>query len=121
QSADEVKFLSRGKGYTLFLTPDEAVFSLRKSDEKPDASVLRMKLVGANAKARLSGQQELKGKVNYMIGNDRTKWRTNVPTFRKVQYNDVWSGVDMVWYGTQTELEYDFHVNPGSEVSQLRI
>jgi hypothetical protein len=121
QSADDVKFLSRGKGYTLFLTPDEAVFSLRKSDEKPDASVLRMKLVGANTNAKLSGQQELQGKVNYMIGNDRTKWRTNVPTFRKVQYNDVWSGVDMVWYGTQTELEYDFHVNPGSEVSQLRV
>ena len=116
-----MQFLSRGKGYTLFLTPDEAVFSLRKSDQKADASVLRMKLVGANANAELSGQQELQGKVNYMIGNDRTKWRTNVPTYRKVQYNDVWPGVDMVWYGTQTELEYDFVINRGSEVSQVRL
>src|SRR6185503_2351641 len=96
-----------------------AVFSLRNTEKK--SSVLRMNLVGADAKAQLDGEQELKGKVNYLIGNDRTKWRTGIPTFRKVHYDDVWPGVDMVWYGTQTELEYDFVVNPGSDVSQLRI
>ena len=67
-----------------------------------------MKLVGADANAELGGEQELQGKVNYMIGNDRAKWRTGIPTFRKVRYDDVWSGVDMLWYGTQTALEYDF-------------
>ena len=116
QSDKAVEFLSRGKGYTLFLTPTEAVFSLRNK-----ASVLRMNLVGADANARLNGEQELQGKVNYLIGNDRTKWRTGIPTFRKVHYDDVWPGVDMVWYGTQTELEYDFVVKPGSDVSPLRI
>ena len=119
QSDEAVEFLSRGKGYTLFLTPTQAVFSLRNTDKK--ASVLRMNLVGADANAQLDGEQELQGKVNYLIGNDRTKWRTGIPTFRKVHYDDVWPGVDMVWYGTQTELEYDFVVKPGSDVSQLRI
>src|SRR5215510_14441294 len=116
QSADQVQFLSRGKGYTLFLTSNQAVLSLRDK-----SSVLRMKLVGANAKAELSGQQQLQGKVNYLIGNDRSKWHTDIPTFRKVQYDDVWPGVDMLWYGSQSALEYDFVVNPGSEVSQIRI
>jgi hypothetical protein len=119
QSDKAVEFLSRGKGYTLFLTPTQAVFSLRNTDNR--ASVLRMNLVGANAKAQLDGEQELQGKVNYLIGNDRTKWRTGIPTFRKVHYDDVWSGIDMVWYGTQTELEYDFVVKPGSDVSRLKI
>ena len=119
QSDEAVKFLSRGKGYTLFLTPSEAVFSLRNSEKK--ASVLRMNLVGADANAQLAGEQELQGKVNYMIGNDRSKWRTGIPTFRKVHYDDVWPGVDLIWYGTQTELEYDFVVKPGSEVSTVRI
>jgi hypothetical protein len=119
QSDKAVKFLSRGKDYTLFLTPTEAVFSLRSSDKK--ASALRMSLVGADANARLDGEQELQGKVNYLIGNDRAKWRTGIPTFRKVHYDDVWPGVDMVWYGTQSELEYDFVVKPGSEVSQVRV
>ncbi|HJT26904.1 MAG TPA: SBBP repeat-containing protein [Pyrinomonadaceae bacterium] len=118
QSAKQVKFLSRGQGYTLFLAPDEAVFSLRNSAKK---SVLRMKLVGADANAELNGQQALQGKVNYLIGNDRKKWRTGIPTFRQVQYNDVWTGIDMVWYGTQSELEYDFVVKPGNNVSKIRL
>jgi hypothetical protein len=116
QSADDVRFLSRGKGYTLFLTPREAVLSLRKQ-----SSVLRMKLVGANANAELSGQQELQGKVNYLIGNDRSKWHTDIATFRRVQYEDVWPGIDMLWYGSQTALEYDFVVSPGAEVSRVRL
>lgn len=119
QSADAVKFLSRGKGYTLFLTPTEAVFSLRNNETK--ASTLRMRLVGADANAQLSGEQELQGKVNYMIGNDRAKWHTAIPTFRKVHYDNVWPGVNMVWYGTKSELEYDFVSKPGSDVSQIRL
>jgi len=116
QSADAVQFLSRGKGYTLFLTANEAVLSLRNT-----SSVLRMRLVGANANAELSGREELQGKVNYLIGNDRKKWHTDIPTFRRVQYDDVWPGVDMLWYGSQTALEYDFVVNPGGEVAQVRV
>ena len=118
QSAKQVKFISRGQGYTLFLTPDEAVFSLRNSEKK---SVLRMKLVGADANAELNGQQALQGKVNYLISNDRKKWRTSIPTFRQVRYDNVWTGIDMVWYGTQSELEYDFVVRPGNNVSQIRL
>lgn len=116
QSAEPVQFLSRGKGYTLFLTPSEAVLSLRNK-----SSVLRMKLIDANANAELNGQQELQGKVNYLIGNDRSKWHTGIPTFRKVQYANIWPGIDMLWYGKQSALEYDFVVNPGSEVSQIRV
>ena len=119
QSAEAVKFLSRGKGYTLFLTPTEAVFSLRHTDKK--TSTLRMKLVGADANAQVDGKQELQGKVNYMIGNDRTKWHTGIPTFRKVHYDNVWPGVDLVWYGMKSELEYDFVIKPGSDASQVRL
>ncbi|HKU76001.1 MAG TPA: SBBP repeat-containing protein [Pyrinomonadaceae bacterium] len=119
QSAEAVKFLSRSKGYTLFLTPTEAVFSLRNNEKK--TSTLRMKLAGANANAHVTGEQELQGKVNYMIGNDRAKWHTGIPTFRKVHYDDVWPGVDLVWYGTKNELEYDFVIESGSNVSQIRL
>ena len=118
QSADPVKFLSRGKGYTVFLTPTEAVFSLRDKDRK---AVMRMKLVGANRDAHIEGEQPLVGKVNYLIGNDRSKWRTNVPTFQRVRYGDIWPGIDLVWYGTQTAMEYDFVVKPGSDLAQIHL
>lgn len=121
QSAKPVKFLSRGNGYTVFLTPTEAVFSLRPVREQASRAVLRMKLAGANQNALVEGQQTLPGKVNYMIGNDRSQWHTNIPTFRQVRYTNTWPGVDMVWYGTQNKLEYDFVIKPGSDVSTVRL
>ena len=98
----EVKFLSRGRGYTLFLTPDEAVLALVKAPG--DQTVLRMTLVGASPSPRVTGLEELPGKVNYFIGNDPAKWRTNVPTYAKVKYEAVYPGVDLVYYGNQREL-----------------
>jgi Beta-propeller repeat/Abnormal spindle-like microcephaly-assoc'd, ASPM-SPD-2-Hydin len=127
-----VKFLSRGSGYTLFLTDDEAVFSWRGREPKPNASpvtdrlhpkavvpktgaVLRMKLVKANHAAKMTGSDELPGKSNYFIGNDPKKWRSNLPTYAKVKYEGVYPGIDLVYYGNQRQLEYDFIVAPGAD------
>ncbi len=109
------KFLSRRMGYELLLTGDEAVLSLGKA--APDAADgLRMKLVGANARAAVTGADELPGKSNYFIGNDPKKWRTNVPNYAKVKYQNVYPGVDLVYYGNQGgQLEYDFVVAPGAD------
>src|SRR5262245_29983630 len=72
QSAKQVKFLSRGQGYTLFLTPNEAVFSLRNSERDP--SVLRMKLAGADANAELDGKEGMQGQVTHLSGKGRNEW-----------------------------------------------
>lgn len=72
-----------------------------------------MKFVGANAEPQVLGVDELPGKSNYFIGNDPTKWRTNVPSYAKVKYMGVYPGVDLVYYGNQQHLEYDFVVAPG--------
>ncbi len=137
QSDPQVKFLSRGNGYSLFLTSTEAVLALRKPENKidaksprspgiarpainaanqPEASVLRVKLVGANGKARSEGIAPLAGRSNYLIGNDPKNWRTNVPNYGKVAYRDVYPGIDLTYYGTnQRQLEYDFIVAPGAD------
>jgi hypothetical protein len=70
QTDKQVKFLSRGNGYSLFLTPTQAVLSLRQAGKKPKASILRMQIVGANAGAKVTGQGMLPGTVNYFRGND---------------------------------------------------
>ena len=128
-----VKFLSRGPGYDLFLTGDEAVLSLRKpraieKDQRrkaPDAevregSVLRLKMIGANARAEVEGQDELPGKINYLTGNDPEKWQRNIPTYRKVYYKDVYPGIDLVYYGNQRQLEYDFVIAPGANPKVIK-
>ncbi len=108
QTDSRVKFLSRGPGFTLFLTQSEAVFSTQSS------TVLRMKLARANGSEAIEGVGQLPGKSNYFIGNDPRKWRANVPSYSKVKYKNVYSGIDLVYYGNQQELEYDFIVSPGA-------
>jgi len=120
QTDPSVKFLSRGDGYALFLTADSAVFKLRASGDK-SAAVVRMKLAGANPGAKLSGGEKLPGTVNYFIGNDSSKWTTNAGTFGKVNYQQIYPGIDLVYYGTQRQLEYDFIVTPGADPKQISL
>jgi Carboxypeptidase regulatory-like domain/Calx-beta domain/Beta-propeller repeat len=125
QTDAQVKYLSRGSGYSLFLTADEAVLSLQQdrtvsanddgTQQRRSANdVLRVKLLGASRSARVTGSDELPGKSNYFIGNNPRKWRTNVATFARVQYRDVYPGVDLVYYGQQRQLENDFVIAPGA-------
>jgi len=139
QSDPQVKFLSRGQGYSLFLTDSAAVLALTKGNPsskkldprspaaKPPKSetakndVLRMELAGANPGLRVSGAGQLPGKTNYFIGNDPSKWRSNLPTYAKVKYTAVYPGVDLVYYGNQRQLEYDFVVAPGADPRPVKL
>jgi hypothetical protein len=124
QADRRVKFLSRGQGYTLFLTDDSAVLKLQgetkstslKDQDAPetDLAVLRMKLVGANPSTTVVGVDEQSGKSNYLIGNDASKWHTGVVNYSKVRYQNAYPGIDVIYYGNQQQLEYDFVVAPGA-------
>jgi hypothetical protein len=127
----QVKFISRGDGYTLFLTPDEAVLALRgalkQSDQgkrglsesrpaKIESEMLRIRLVSANPGARIEAEGRLESKSNYFVGRDPKNWHANVPNFARVKYRGVYSGIDLVYYGaSQRQLEYDFVIAPGAD------
>ncbi|HJP91959.1 MAG TPA: SBBP repeat-containing protein [Pyrinomonadaceae bacterium] len=127
QTDPQVDFISRGSGYTLFLMPREAVLALRAASASPTtgdgrnrhesaaSAVLRMKFVGSEEKPRVAGQEELPGKVNYFIGKDPKQWRAGISTYAKVAYENLYPGVDLVYYGNQRQLEYDFVVRPGAD------
>src|SRR5258706_16150221 len=127
QTDKDVHFLSRGPGYSLYLTAGEAVLVLAEPnpDAKHDAKArvksvaLRMGLVGAARKPVVSGLDEQPGRANYFIGKDPAKWRTNVPTYAKVHYQNVYPGIDLVYYGNQRQLEYDFVVAPGADPNKI--
>ena len=119
QTDPSVKFLARGKGYILFLTDKNAVFALDKG--RHTASVMRMSLLGANAHPDFSGLEELPGKSNYLIGNKPENWHVNIPNYRKVAERNIYPGIDLVYYGTQRQLEYDFVIAPGASPNQIQI
>ncbi len=145
QADPQVKFLSRGLGYELFLTGDEAVLALSgpQTESHRDAtvhaaiasshfskrrlpqravSVLRVKLAGSNPNPRIEGADPLPGKANYFIGKDPNKWVTGISTFSRVRYHEVYPGIDLVYHGSgQGRLEYDFVVAPGADPERIRL
>jgi len=140
QSDARVRFLSHTADSTLFLTPSEAVFTLsapsarfssqcvqckdRKAGqtaEKLSLVALRMQMVGANPKATALTRQPLTGRTNYFIGKDSRKWHAGVPTFGRVGFHNVYRGVDLVYYGNQKHLEYDFIVAPHADPKQIQL
>lgn len=111
----QIDFISRGSGYTLFLSPREAVLALRAKRDSAATAVLRMKFAGSEAKPRAAGKDQLPGKINYLTGKDPKQWRTGISTYAKVAYENLYPGVDLVYYGNQRQLEYDFVVSPGTD------
>ena len=139
QTDAQVKFLARGQGYGLFLTPREAVLSLRvaqaktaqarkpapgkgaKADEPARSAVVRMRLAHANSHPELSGLDPVPGTSNYFIGNDPGKWQTEIAHYARVKYAAVYPGIDLVYHGNQRQLEYDFVLAPGADPKRIEL
>lgn len=122
QTDERVKFLARGKGYALFLTGAGAVLSLKDPEtSRPAQAVLNIGLEGANDQPRARGLGDTGGRTNYITGKDPSKWRTDVPNYDKVRFDSVYEGIDIVYYGNNRELEYDFIVEPGADPSVIRL
>jgi len=136
QTDARVRFLARGGGMTAFFTDTETAMVLRRSRhadklqapgrEKPDPedveqTAVRMKLEKASQPRRMIGLEKLPGISNYFIGNDPTKWHTDVPRYARIQYEGVYPGIDLVWYGNQRRLEYDFVVAAGADPKQIQV
>jgi beta-propeller repeat-containing protein len=124
QTDAKVKFLSRGAGYNLFLTQSEAALTLRRESSRSGGgaqSTVRMKLIGADPASQMEGLDRLPGRSNYIIGRDAGRWRKNVESFAKVRYLGVYAGIDLIYYGDQRQLEYDFLVAPGADPNVIRL
>ena len=130
QTDNNVRFVSRGSQSTLFLTDNEAVFELvnhgksqlASARSKIDSSdVIRMQLNGVRPGVRVAGQEMQEGTVNYLIGNDESKWHTSIPTYSRVKYEGVYPGIDLVYHGDHQRLEYDFVVAPNADPTHIRL
>jgi len=111
QDNEAVSYLSRGKGYTLFLTPSEAVLAMAGGED-----VLRISLSLVESASVPSGEQAQTTKSHYLRGNSRSNWHTGVPHFGQVRYASVYPGIDMVYRPSGGgRLEYDFEVQAGAD------
>jgi hypothetical protein len=125
----QVQFASRGAGYSLYLTGQQAVLDLSQQVVEPGSAqpvvqgnVFRTVFVGANPNAAATGLNPLPGVSNYFVGSDPSQWHTNVANYSEVLYHGLYPGIDLVYYGNQEgQLEYDFIVAPGADPSAIHL
>jgi Beta-propeller repeat/Domain of unknown function DUF11 len=136
------KFLVRGSSYGLYFGAQGAILSLpsqaslnQPSQKKPRSASqsqslspsalhfdqIEMKLAGANANAAVTAIDPLPGKTNYLIGADPAKWHRGIPQFARLRYENIYPGINLVFYGNQGRLEYDFQVAPGADPAQAEL
>ena len=137
QTGGSFPFLARGRACNFFVGPTEAVLVLTRQESSPSRAhrepgavsshpelasrELRFEFVGANCTAAVSGTEELPGKANYFLGQDPAGWRTSVPLFGRVRVGQIYPGVDLVYYGNEQRLEYDFVVAPQADPGRIAI
>ncbi|MBI4911016.1 MAG: hypothetical protein HY820_45825 [Acidobacteria bacterium] len=132
QSDEEVKFIARGVGQQIFLMGNEAVMVMHRRMPGKDgrytrafaeysARPIRMKMEGAQAPEKAEGIGRLASYSNYFLGPDPAKWRSRVPHYEKASFTNVYAGIDLVYYATQKQLEFDFIVKPGADPDSIRL
>ncbi|MBI1761658.1 MAG: SBBP repeat-containing protein [Acidobacteria bacterium] len=119
QMAAEVRFFARGQGYGVYLTGQEAVLHLPSDNGSCNAQA-RLRWLNAQPSTP-EPLDALPGKSNYFIGNDPRQWRTDVPTFERVRYRQLYPGIDLIFYGRQRALEYDFVLAPQADAAQINL
>jgi hypothetical protein len=117
QTDASVKFISRGDRFGLFLTETEAVVSL--GGRSP--VLVRMQLTGQSPHPQISGSGLQPGTSQYFKGSVAAKWQESVPHFLKVDYKNVYPGIDLTYYGNQRQLEYDFTVAPHANPKAIEL
>jgi len=122
QVDSQIRYLAHAGHATIYFSPAETVLALMSHDsqKKPELSVLRLKWIGANYRAQIMAEHPLTGRINYLIGHDPSQWRTDIPTYARVRYRDLFPGVDAVFYGKEGEIEYDMVLAPGVDPAKIR-
>jgi hypothetical protein len=145
QTDPQVKYVARGRGYTVFLTANDTVLAVHSSSPAVDTRVaqnhgvarttrpaadratasdrtaaIHMRLKGGNPQSQIIAGSQLPGHSNYFIGADRRQWHANVPRYARICYREAYPGVEMAFYGAQNQLEFDFIVAPGASPDPIR-
>jgi hypothetical protein len=131
QAGSDTRFLARSPNYTVLLGDTQATVVFQEASQRPRIGraiqssravmgSLLLNLIGATRSGDATGENVLAARSNYFIGNDPALWHTNIPTYSRVRYSSIYKGIDLVYYGNDENLEYDFILHPGSDSETIR-
>jgi len=119
----KIKFYETGSGHATSFAKNGIYLTLDNGPRLtvPPSEPVRFKMIphGANSDPEITAEGLQKARVNYFIGNDPQKWRTRLPTYQSVVYKEIYPGINMKFYGTNRQLEYDIVVGPGADPSKI--
>jgi hypothetical protein len=121
QIASEYDYVSRGPNYALLLNRSSATLLSHSNNSQPSMSMIRIRFVGAHPGAPPRPLKRLATHTNYLIGNDSGRWKTNVPNYARIVYEGLYAGVDLIYHGSDGQLEFDFLLQPGADAESIRI
>lgn len=122
QIDENVKFYIRGTNYGFYFTPQEAVMSFSSQNTSEIKGVnLGLQFLDANPDVKIEGLSKASGMINYFAGKDESKWITNLPSYERIMYKDLWKGIDLVFYSKNNALKYDFILHPGASVEDIKL
>ena len=121
QADGRVQFVSRGAGYELALAPTDLSILISSASDKifSERSLLRIRFPGSDTKSTAQAVDPLPGRSHYYLGRDPNRWRTDIPHYRKVLYKSVYPDIDLLYYGNQGQLEFDFVLAPGADPTEI--
>ena len=129
QFGSDIRYAARGANYGLFVSANGPFLQLSKPvrkngdkthSHKPQSSLLGIAFKGTNTRSELYGEEEMQSKSFYFIGNDPSKWHSNVPHYAKIHQKEIYPGVDIVYYGVNGSLEYDFELRPWASANNIQ-
>jgi hypothetical protein len=118
QADDAVRYYAQGAGYGFYFTRGGPALSFTKGER---GASLALNFLGADPNATLVAGEQLPGKINYLSGGDPNEWQQGLPTFGELAYRGAWPGIDMVVRGEGGKLKYEFHVQPGASIDDIRL
>jgi len=119
QTNPDVKFIQKSSSSVNFFTPKEVVYKMKMDETK--GIVLRQSFKDANKDPNIAGKDLLKGKVNYLKGNDSSKWQKGVNTYSSISYKDLYPGIDLNFFMKNKELLYEYEITNNDSLDNLQI
>jgi hypothetical protein len=116
---EAVRYYAQGAGYGFYFTPEQAMLSFAKGEQR--GAALGLSFLGANPHVAIEPHRHLGGTVNYLVGDDPDKWHTGLASYGEILYRGLWPGIDMVVSGKGGKLKYEFLVQPGASVKDIQL
>jgi len=121
QVNEEVFFYCKGRGKSLYFAKDHVIVLLKKKEgDEVKVSTVRLCFLDANPNVKLLAQSKQQTNYSFFKGK-REHWKTKVPCYGKVVYQDLWQDIDLVYYGRTNKIKYEFIVKPGADPKTIRL